>query len=153
MTARAESPETIESEAVPLRPEMFHAPPQAGERARLRGSRCRDCGEVFFPSRHYCAACTSGAMEAIELASAGEISTYTIVHQQLPGSAMVPPYAIVNVRLDGGPTVQTVLREGFEALAIGARAELFVEPVLQDEARTFVSFVARLADRHERSAS
>lgn len=146
MTAKADLAEVASTDVVPLRGEMFHAPPRVGERARLRGSRCRDCAETFFPHRRYCAACTSGAMDEIELRSSGEVATFTIVHQQLPGSAMVPPYAIVNVRLDEGPTVQTVLRERFEALSIGSRVDLVIEPVLDEDGRTYVSFVASLAD-------
>jgi hypothetical protein len=42
--------------------------------------------------------------------------------------------------------LQTVLRDGFEALSIGSRVHLEIEPVLSEDGRTYVSFVARLVD-------
>lgn len=132
-----------------LRPEMFAGTPEPGQTARLLGSECPACGERFFPRRKYCAACTGGGLKDAVLGPEGTVETYTIVRQQLPGSAMVPPYAIVNVRLGKGPTVQTVVREGYESLGIGQGVVLRVEPVLEEEGQTYVSFVARVADPEE----
>ena len=94
---------------VPLREGMFRMPDRLDAPACLLGDRCRKCGESFFPKRVFCAACSSGDMEDVEFASTGEIDTFTIVRQQPPNSVMVPPYAIVRVKLDDGPGVQTVV--------------------------------------------
>ena len=131
-------------EVIALRAEMFSETPEPGQPARLLGSECPACGERFFPRRKYCAACTGGGLRDVILGPGGKVETYTIVRQQLPGSAMVPPYAIVNVRLGKGPTVQTVVREGYESLTIGQAVGLMVEPVLEEDGRTYVSFVARV---------
>lgn len=133
------------SQVSALRPEMFAGAPGLGEPARLLGSECPTCAERFFPRRKYCAACTGGGLNDVVLGPEGKVETYTIVRQQLPGSAMVPPYAIVNVRLGKGPTVQTVVREGYDSLDIGRAVVLMVEPVLEEEGQTYVSFVARVA--------
>jgi len=146
--------ETIEKQDdlddfVPLRPEMFDGVPRPGQPARLLGSECPACGERFFPRRKYCAACTGGGLVDRTLGPDGKVETYTIVRQQLPGSAMTPPYAIVNVRLAEGPAVQTVVRDGYESLRIGQPAVLMIEPVLHEGGRTYVSFVARVEKGRE----
>jgi uncharacterized OB-fold protein len=132
---------------VPLREGMFQMPDQVDGPAALMGSRCRNCGEPFFPARVYCAACTSGDMEAVAFAETGVIETFTVVRQQPPNSVMVPPYAIVRVHLDGGPGVQTVMAtDDVDAARIGARVRLAVRRLNEDEAgNTVVSFMARPA--------
>ncbi|HJP41824.1 MAG TPA: OB-fold domain-containing protein [Dehalococcoidia bacterium] len=133
---------------IPLREGMFDLPAKLGEPARLLGARCRECGQPFFPRRTFCAACTAGDLAPVTFASDGEVETYTIVRQQLPGSAMVPPYAIVRVRLDDGPSVQTVASGDPEAIVIGGRVRLIVERVKEDESGAMVvSFMATPVDR------
>lgn len=130
---------------IPLREGMFQMPDQLDSPAVLFGSHCQNCGEVFFPRRVYCAACSSKDMEDIELASTGEVETFTIVRQQPPNAAMVPPYAIVRVSVDNGPHVQTVVPgDDLNGVRIGARVQLLIRRLKEDDAgNTVVSFMAR----------
>jgi len=84
-------------------------------------------------------------MADVEFADSGEIDTFTIVRQQPPNSVMVPPYAIVRVRLDGGPSIQTVMAtDDIASAGIGQRVRLAARRLMEDEAgRTVVSFMAR----------
>ena len=129
----------------PLHEGMFRMPERLDAPAGLLGDRCRKCGESFFPRRAFCAACSSGDMEDVEFASTDTIDTFTIVRQQPPNSVMVPPYAIVRVRLDGGPGVQTVVRgEDLAGVKIGGRAQILVRRLKEDDGgNTVVSFMAR----------
>ena len=147
MTSSADSP--VAATLKPLRAGMFKVPDRLDAPVRLLGGRCRNCGEPFFPQRVYCAACTSGDMADVEFADSGEIETYTIVRQQPPNSVMVPPYAIVRVRLDGGPSVQTVMAtDDVDAAHIGARVQLAARRLMEDEAgTTIISFMARPATK------
>jgi len=133
----------------PLRSGMFVLPDRLDAPALLLGGRCRACGETFFPKRAYCAACCSGDQDDAEFGDSGVIETFTVVHQQLPGSAMVPPYAIVRVKLDDGPGVQTVAANWDPAsIRIGDRVQLVVHKVMDDEAgNTVVTFMAQPANR------
>ncbi len=142
MSANASSPGAV---LKPLRPGMFSVPDRLDAPVRLLGGRCRACGEPFFPKRTYCAACTSGDQEDVEFASSGVVETFTVVRQQLPGSAMVPPYAIVRVKLDDGPGIQTVATNcDPESIRIGDRVQLVAHRVMDDEAgNTVVSFMAQ----------
>lgn len=139
---------------VPLQPGAFRIPEYLDSPIHLLGARCRACGETFFPKRVFCAACSSDAMDEVELPERGTVQTYTVVHQQLPGSAMSPPYAIVRVALDGGVTVQTVMVEGdLGRLAIDGPVELVAHRIMDDDAGNMViSYVARhLAAESEKS--
>lgn len=140
---RAEGTATL----TPLRPGMFVLPDRLDAPARLLGGRCPACGETFFPKRTFCAACCSGDQEDAQFGDAGVIETFTVVHQQLPGSAMVPPYAIVRVKLDDGPGVQTVAANcDPAAIRIGDQVQLVVHKVMDDEAgNTIVTFMAQPA--------
>lgn len=124
---------------------MFRMPGRLDAPVGLLGNRCGKCGESFFPRRVFCAACSSGEMEDVEFASTGTIETFTIVRQQPPSSVMVPPYAIVRVKLDGGPGVQTVVKgEDLDGVRIGARAQMIVRRLKEDDAgNTVVSYMAR----------
>ena len=42
---------------VPIEPGFFTIPDDPAEPPRLLGSRCRACGEHFFPRREICAKC------------------------------------------------------------------------------------------------
>lgn len=130
---------------VPLREGMFRMPEKIDSPAGLLGDRCRNCGEPFFPRRVFCAACSSGDMEDVEFASTGEVDTFTFVRQQPPNSVMVPPYAIVRVKLDNGPGVQTVVAaDDLDGVRIGARVQLIVRRLKEDDAgNTVVSYMAR----------
>lgn len=143
---------TRERTLVPLREGMFRTPGRLDSPAGLLGDRCRNCGEAFFPRRVFCAACSSGDMEDVEFPSMGTIETFTIVRQQPPNSVMEPPYAIVRVRIDNGPSVQTVVpAEDVRGVGIGGRAELLVRRLKEDEAgNTVVSFMARPVNQQER---
>ncbi|MFQ5381697.1 MAG: Zn-ribbon domain-containing OB-fold protein [Dehalococcoidia bacterium] len=129
---------------VPLRAGMFEVPDKLGAPVRLLGGRCSDCDEPCIPRRAFCANCTGANVEPVSFAPTGKVDTFTIVRQQLPGSAMVPPYAIVRVRLDDGPSVQTVAVGDGSNVKIGAPVELVAERIKEDEAGdTVVSFMAR----------
>ena len=132
------------SPLVPLRAGMFEVPAHLDDPVRLLGNRCRACGQPFIPKRHYCAACTAGNLEDVAFSDVGEVETFTIVRQQLPGSAMVPPYAIVRVRLDDGPSVQTVAVGDGSDIRIGSRVRMVAHRIKDDEAgNTIVSFMAQ----------
>lgn len=131
---------------VPLRAGMFTMP-EDGSPPRLIGCRCAACGETFFPRRAFCAHCSSDRLEDVLLSRRGTIHTYTIVRQQLPGSAMTPPYAIVNVRLPEGVTVQSVMTDCDPAdVRIGQEVEVVVRKIMENEAgEDVVNFLFRPA--------
>lgn len=67
-----------------LKEGQFTMPSIPGEQPRLIGSRCRACGEYFFPKQVACANCLKQDMEEVLLSPRGKLYSYTIVRQRPP---------------------------------------------------------------------
>jgi scaffold protein (connect acetoacetyl-CoA thiolase and HMG-CoA synthase) len=66
-----------------------------GEKDNLHlvGSRCKKCGQNYFPVREICPKCfTEGEMDKIKLSSRGKLYSYSIV--QIAPKRFMPPYAV-----------------------------------------------------------
>ena len=114
---------------VPIEPGFFTIPSNAAEAPRLLGSRCRACGEHFFPRREICAKCLHIGTDPVLLGPHGTLYTYTYVHFPLFGSkrADAGGYGVGQVDLPDGPRVQAVLSGGPNDFVIGMAMELELE--------------------------
>jgi len=77
-------------------------------RYNLGGSKCTVCGTVYFPPRGVCPKCTHHRqsiekMVPFQLSGAGEVFSYTIVHEAAEGFEMQVPYVVALVRTEEGP--------------------------------------------------
>ena len=104
-----------------------------GDSPALMGSRCPQCGEHFYPPRYVCLNCYHEGLEEVALSTRGELWTFTIARAALPGTLMMPPYVIAQVRLPEGVSVATVLTDvDPEAVRIGMPLDLVVEKASVD---------------------
>jgi uncharacterized protein len=96
-------------------------------RYNLGGSKCTACGTVYFPPRPVCPRCTSHRqsiekMVPFQLTGAGEVLSYTIVHEAAEGFEMQVPYVLALVRTDEGPVLTgQVVDVDPERVTIGMR--------------------------------
>ena len=79
-------------------------------RYNLGGSKCTACGTVYFPPRPVCPECTRHRqsiekMIPFQLSGAGEVLSYTVVHEAAEGFEMQVPYVVALVRTDEGPVL------------------------------------------------
>jgi len=100
--------------------------------ARLKGSRCRDCGVVLLGSRARCENCSSKSLDREICSATGIVYTFTIQRYAppLPFRASFPwrPRPIAWVDLDeSGPRILAPIACAPEVIKIGARVELFFE--------------------------
>lgn len=118
-----------------LREGLFHLPTSPGEKPYLIGSRCRACGNVFFPQRAVCPACISDdTLEETPLSTRGRINSFAVV--QVAPAGFVAPYIQALVDLPEGLTIFSLIAGGApeeQALEMGAEVELTVEPISVDE--------------------
>jgi uncharacterized protein len=115
---------------VPIEPGFFTIPEDPNEPPRLLGSRCRACGEQFFPRRHVCARCLAQGCEDVLLGPRGTLYTFTWVHVPFFGrksAADGAGYGVGQVDLPEGPRVQAVLSGARSELAIGRPMTLELE--------------------------
>lgn len=64
------------------------------EKGRIVGSKCRDCGLVFFPPRADCYQCLASNMEWFEVTGSGKLVTYSKLEYAPVGFENDLPYAI-----------------------------------------------------------
>ncbi|HZO08260.1 MAG TPA: OB-fold domain-containing protein [Myxococcota bacterium] len=119
---------------VPIETGYFTIPEDPAEKPRLLGTRCRSCGEHFFPRRVVCARCLDQEMEAVPLGPHGTLHTWTYVHFPLFGTKRADHggYAVGQIDLPEGPRVQSVLSGGPDAFRIGMPMELELETLREN---------------------
>ncbi len=107
------------------------------EEVRLRGSRCRECEEVFFGRAFACGNCGSTNIEETKLSRTGTLYTFTTIWHRPPGDYRGPdpfePFSIGLVELPDGVRILSPLtgRE-VDHYTIGAEMELVVAPLYRD---------------------
>jgi uncharacterized OB-fold protein len=122
-------PEPAPPRRVPIEAGFFTIPDDPREAPRLLGSRCRACGEHFFPRRQVCARCLAQGTEDVLLGPQGTLWTFTWVHVPFFGKkhAAGVGYGVGQVDLPEGPRIQAVLSGAREELAIGIPMRLELE--------------------------
>lgn len=100
--------------------------------AKLLGSRCPVCRRVLAPARPICDRDFCRTEDMVELAPAGTLELFTIVHLAIDGLPE-PPYVLAYVRPDGADTSLPGFVEGVDlssdaaavaALQIGSEVEI-----------------------------
>ena len=100
----------------------------------LSGSKCNQCGEMFFPKRKYCAKCMQATTKKVALPDEGVLFSFAKIYQRPPGKKGEVPYVVGKVDLPGGCRIQTIIKEPKEVpLKIGMRVKLAVLPLYKDE--------------------
>ncbi|MCP4691314.1 MAG: Zn-ribbon domain-containing OB-fold protein [Desulfobacterales bacterium] len=64
------------------------------EQGKVMGSRCKDCGEMFFPPRADCCKCLTANMEWFEVEGTGKLVTYSRLQYAPVGFEGDLPYSI-----------------------------------------------------------
>src|SRR5260221_10280422 len=102
---------------------------------RLKGSKCRACGEVFYPRRIVCAKCLHEGCDDVFLSTTGTLLPWTWVHLPLfaKTDATVSSYGVGQVDLPEGPRIQAILQGSPEDFSIGMSLSLDIETLRQDD--------------------
>jgi uncharacterized OB-fold protein len=119
---------------VPYEEGYFTVPADPAEPPRLLGTRCRACGEHFYPRRVTCARCLSDDVEGVPLGPHGTLYTHTFLHAVGFGEhkSTRQGYAAGQVDLAEGPRVQSVLVGQPGDFRIGMAMAMVLEVVGQD---------------------
>lgn len=121
---------------IPIREGLWTTPSAPGEKPQLIGSKCLDCGEIFFPKKAtgICTNCQSRNLEEIKLTGKGKIYSFTVVMQQPPEYYRGPvPYGEGFVELPEGVRVETLFTGcNPDELKIGMDVEMVIEKLHED---------------------
>jgi hypothetical protein len=120
---------------VPFAPGLWTT--QSSGEARLAGSRCPDCGELFFPVKNsgYCPHCYGSRLEETNLGPVGTLAAYTTVLQPPAGGFYNGPvpfnYGLVD--LDEGIRIEAQLDGDPASYQVGLRMALKILPFYVSE--------------------
>jgi len=115
-----------------------------GDSPALVGTRCRECGTVFFPREEaFCRnpGCAGEAFDEVTMSRRGRVWSYTDARYQppppyVPASDSYEPFALAAVALEAeGLVVLGQVASGFGVadLKVGGEVELVVEPLYTDD--------------------
>jgi hypothetical protein len=113
-------------------------------RYSLIGTRCKECGKIYFPPRDVCPKCrreSIGKMEDYKLKGIGKIISYTVIH--IPATEFVgqQPYPMAIIELDEGPrlTAQIVDIEP-ENIEIGLKVRAVFRKIKEDGSKGVIYY-------------
>ena len=106
-------------------------PSTSDERPSLGGTKCKSCGDISFPPRHFCPMC-GDEPEVFYFGTFGEVLTYTIVRQA--GFGIKIPYIAGTVYFpdlndDEVAVVCQIVDCPIEDIKIGMKVELIIDRV------------------------
>ena len=122
-----------------IKEDFFTTPLTPLDNVRLKGTKCRACGETFFGHRYYCEFCGSPELDGVVLSKKGKLFSYTVARYPPPGDYKGPknpfvPFAIGSVELPEGLRIVAPLTQcNIESLDVDIPMELVVEPFYKDE--------------------
>jgi len=104
---------------------------------RLLASKCKQCGEIFFPKKNggVCTHCQHDEFSEITLSPKGKIYSYSVVNIRPPeyykGEV---PYALGYVDLPEGVKVETLFTQcDFDMLKVNMEVEMILDTLHIDE--------------------
>lgn len=134
---------SINSSGKPIVPAIEGWYTMDGDKPHLIGTRCQHCGTYYFPKQtSFCRNpdCNSTEFEEVTLSREGTIWSYTDAQYQPPEPFIAKdphePYAIAAVQLEKEKMIvlgQVIEGVGVDAMKVGKRAELVLEPLYEDE--------------------
>ena len=100
---------------------------------KLMAITCKKCGKVMIPPRPYCPECGSSEGEWTQLAGAGTILTYTIIHIAPQQLSLLAPYIVAIVKLTEGPFLPGMVKfvEGLN-VKVGMKVQVDYEAPTED---------------------
>jgi len=123
---------------IPIEEGLWTQSSAKGANAKLIGSKCLSCGEIYFPKRknNICVHCQQRNLEQIALNGRGKIANFSIIERAPAGGFYKGPvpYAYGDVNLDDGVVLRSLFTGDFKKLKIGAVVEMVVEKLYEDEA-------------------
>ncbi len=112
------------------------------QRYNLIGSRCLQCGEVFFPMRVICPKCRrKGKLEDIQFSGNGKIHSYSIIHTPTDEFKSISPYAVAIIELEEGAKITSQIVDcNIDEIEIGQEVELVFRKIREEGDEGVISY-------------
>ena len=113
-------------------------------RYNLKGTKCTNCGTIFFPRRDFCPKCRRagiGKIEEYDVVRSGEVYTFSIIYDAPSANDMIKPYAVVMVKTDDGVMVTGQLVDvNIDDVKIGMRVRAVLRKLDADGAAGVIHY-------------
>lgn len=97
------------------------------EKGKIMATRCRKCGEIYFPPQVNCPECQGSDVEWVELSGDATLETYTIISVKPTSFSKYPDYVVAIGRMQEGVKVLSWLNiDDFKRIRIGMKLRLKV---------------------------
>jgi uncharacterized OB-fold protein len=100
------------------------------QRGALVATACRECNQVYFPSRTFCERCFAELTQQVEIPGTGTVVSFTLCQLDRDRAPLRHPLALALVQLDGATTLflhyLLAVREPSQ-IQIGAKIEVIVK--------------------------
>ena len=105
-------------------------------RYNLKGTKCTNCGTIYFPRRDFCPKCRRagiGKIEEYAIERKGEVYSFSIVYDAPAANNLIKPYAVVLVKTDDGVMVTGQLVDvNLDDVKIGLRVRVVLRKLDAD---------------------
>ena len=112
------------------------------QRYNLIGSKCLQCGEVFFPMRVICPKCRrKGQLEPIKFNGNGKIMSYSVIHTPTDEFKNISPYAVAIIELEEGAKITSQIVDcNPDEIEIGQGVELVFRKIREEGDEGVISY-------------
>ena len=122
-----ESETQLKEGEVLLREGLIRFPRLSEEKPQLIASRCLKCGDRAFPAKVLCGKCEGTELEEVLLSNTGQIYTYTVVRQAVPGYQVPGIVAVIKVKDDQHLMILTQIKNcSLEIIKCGMEVETII---------------------------
>jgi uncharacterized protein len=112
------------------------------QRYNLIGSKCSECGKVFFPKRVICPECRRrGKLEDIKLSGKGKIYTYSVINTPTDEFKTLAPYVVAIIELEEGTKITSQIVDcDPEEIEIGDEVEVVFRKIRKEGKDGVISY-------------
>lgn len=112
------------------------------QRYNIIGSKCTNCGRVFFPSRIICPDCRrKGNVEDFQFSGKGKIHTFSVVRSPIDEFKKLSPYAVAIIELEEGARLTAQLVDcDVDKIEIGDPVEMVFRKIREDGEDGVISY-------------
>ncbi len=115
----------------------------------LMGSKCSECGSLYFPARYVCKKCGHFDLKNHKFNGKGKIITYTIIRtpvsdpelENIEISARNIPYVLAIIKLEEGPKLTAQIVDcSLDEVAIGKKVEVVFRKILEKSRKGIIQY-------------